>query len=167
MKYDIVSLQLEHEDLVTLFSTALYGDSTFSHWVPEKFEALKTQGEGDCIEDHYANVLMNGGYICIADMEAAGETEEDCDNNSDILKVEEYEEFNGFMGNTFVAPVYHLNLERINQAITEIMAKKTTGKYSSGLQKSLMAVLDPDDGGDYYDAWNVLQYFIFGDVVYG
>ena len=66
MKADITinKVDIAHDDLVTLFSDALYGDYTFDVYVDEKNKPLK-EGEGDCYEDKLANVLQNGGYICV------------------------------------------------------------------------------------------------------
>lgn len=162
MKYKttVTDIEISHEDLVTLFSDSLYGDHTFDAWVDEENEPLKSKGEGDCYEDKLANVLLNGGYICITDNEAE---EDEC--NSDVLPIAGVYTGTSMFGE-YRAPYYKIDLERIKQAFKEILAQNTTGEYSDGLYKNYIATY-VDEDGDFYDAWNILQYIIFGDVVYG
>lgn len=172
MKADIVinNIEITHEDLVTLFSDALYGDYTFDVYVDEKNKPLK-EGEGDCYEDKLANVILNGGYICVAVNEEADNSKDRVDNVSDILQIAEFNEetrrlYPGHPVETIYTPVYHIDKARVEQAFKEILSKKTTGKYSDGLYNNYEATF-VDEDGDFYDAWNIFQYIVFGDVIYG
>lgn len=172
MKADIVinNIEITHDDLVTLFSDALYGDYTFDVYVDEKNKPLK-EGEGDCYEDKLANVILNGGYISVAVNEEADNDKKRVDNISKVLKIEEYQEevrslYPGHPKETIYTPVYHIDKERIEQAFKEILSKKVTGEYSDGLYKNYEATFVNEDG-DFFDAWNIFQYIVFGDVIYG
>ena len=57
--------EITHDDLVELFSTALYGCEIFVvDWPNDHPEIFK---EGDCIEDKLARCLLNGQHIIIGD----------------------------------------------------------------------------------------------------
>ena len=172
MKADITinNVEITHDDLVTLFSDALYGDYTFDVYVDEKNNSLK-EGEGDCYEDKLANVLLNGGYICVAANEEADNSKDRVDNVSDVLQIAEFDEetrrlYPGHPVETIYTPVYHIDMARVEQAFKEILSKKTTGKYSDGLYQNYEATF-VDEDGDFFDAWNIFQYIVFGDVIYG
>ena len=172
MKADITinKLDITHDDLVTLFSSALYGDSTFDVYVDEKNKPLKIKGEGDCYEDYLANVLQNGGYICVAVNEEADNSKDRVDNVSDVLEIAGFDEeerrlYPGHPIETIYTPVYHVDMKRIEEAFKEILSKKTR-KNNDYLYKNYEATF-VDEDGDFYDAWNIFQYIVFGDVVYG
>ena len=172
MKADITinKIEITHDDLVMLFSTALYGDYTFSVYVDEQNKPLK-EGEGDCYEDKLANVLLKGGYICVAVDEEADNDKKRVDNVSKVLQIAEYTEesrslYHGYPVETIYTPVYHIDMARIEQAFKEILSKKTTSKYSNDLYKNYEATF-VDEDGDFYDAWNIFQYIVFGDIIYG
>ena len=174
MKADITinNLEITHDDLVNLFSTALFGDYTFDVYVDEQNKPLKKKGEGDCYEDYLANVLKNGGYICVAVNEEADNSPKRVDNVSNVLRIEEYREENrrlypGHPVETIYTPVYHVDMARVEQAFKEILSHKTTGNDNDDcLYKNYQATF-VDEDGDFYDAWNIFQYIVFGDVVYG
>ena len=68
-------LKITHDDLVNLFCTALEGNNWVScEYDKEFYNSLKVgQVEGDCDEDHIADVLLNGGNIYLFDEYAEGE----------------------------------------------------------------------------------------------
>ena len=68
MKTKTMITELSHNDLVNLFSTALYG-STYLE--ADYVEAIE-HNEKDCFEDILANILLNGGSILITDWYAEG-----------------------------------------------------------------------------------------------
>ena len=71
----IIITEINHKDLVNLFSTALTGsdmlgcdyDKDFWNGIPEK------KRKGQCFEDHIADVLLNGGKVYVYDYYANGE----------------------------------------------------------------------------------------------
>lgn len=64
--------ELNHEDLVDLLSTALYGNRTFAATYDRSvYESLKNT-TGDCFEDKMADMLLAGHEITITDLWADG-----------------------------------------------------------------------------------------------
>lgn len=173
----VTKVDFTHENLVDLFSTAeLYSDRYFPTWVPKKFAELKNKGEGDCFEDSLVNVLANGGYICIGDLEAAEEgltiEEARSSKNSNTLDVEELVDYecDNWIGACLIykLPVYHITLARVQKAIEEIISGETTcdKNTTTCLQHNYQAIF-VDETGDFYDGWNIVQYIVFGDIIYG
>ena len=73
MKTQIKVTELEHEELVDLLSTALYGSSWFeASYDKNKYNAIKEK-HGNCFEDALADMLIAGHKISITDLEAEGE----------------------------------------------------------------------------------------------
>ena len=75
LKNNVEIIDITHEDLVNLFSTALYGSSYLSAEYDKDFynSIPKDKKEGDCFEDHIADVLLNGGEIYIYDAYSGGD----------------------------------------------------------------------------------------------
>ena len=68
MKTKTTITELGHNDLVNLFSTALYGSSYLGADCEEAVE----HNEKDCFEDILANILLHEGLIMITDYYAEG-----------------------------------------------------------------------------------------------
>ena len=90
LKNNVEIIDFTHEDLVNLFSTAIYGSSYLSAEYDKDFynSIPKEKKEGDCYEDHIADVLLNGGEIYIYDAYSEGEV---YSKNGELIK-EEYGE---------------------------------------------------------------------------
>ena len=88
LKNNVEIIDITHEDLVNLFSTALDGSSYLSAEYDKDFykSIPKDKKEGDCFEDHIADVLLNGGEIYIYDAYSEGEL---YSKNGELIK-EEY-----------------------------------------------------------------------------
>ena len=69
MKTKTTITELTHDDLVNLFSTALYGSSYLSADYEESVE----HDEKDCFEDILANILLHGGCIKVNDYYSEGD----------------------------------------------------------------------------------------------
>ncbi len=133
--------EVTHEQLVDLFSTGLSGceflgadyDRNFYDAIPDD------KREGDCFEDHLADVILNGGKITLIDYEAEGEV------YSKAGKLDD-------------------DGETVNYSIglQEILEGCST---EEGLSCAVELWLDGE--GDYYTANNLLQVIMFGEVVYG
>ena len=68
MKTKTTITELSHDDLVDLFSTALYGSSYLGAYYDEEIE----HDDKDCFEDILANILLHDGSITITDYFAVG-----------------------------------------------------------------------------------------------
>lgn len=69
MKTKTTITELSHDDLVTLFSTALYG----STYLGADYEEAIEHNERDCFEDILANILLHGGCIKVNDYYSEGD----------------------------------------------------------------------------------------------
>ena len=72
MKTEIKVTNIEHEELVDLLSTALYGSTWFDASYDKKVYESLTKKTGECFEDKLADMLLNGHKIAIIDLEADG-----------------------------------------------------------------------------------------------
>lgn len=68
MKTKTTITEITHDDLVNLFSTALYGSS----YLGADYEESIEHDEEDCLEDIIANILLHGGSIKVIDYYADG-----------------------------------------------------------------------------------------------
>ena len=172
----VINVKFTHEQLVDFFSAAeLHRGEVFNVYVKDEHRELKYKGPGDCYEDYLVNALVNGGSLCVADIEDSyGDpvSLQDANENKnslvlDVVSVEEYE--SSFCNASYFAPVYEITLDRISRAFQEILSGTTTCK-DKDTEKCLMENYQNtfvNDSGDYFDAWNIFQYIVFGDVIYG
>lgn len=137
MKTKITVTKFEHEDLVDLLSTALYGSSWFeADYDNNIYNSLKNK-EGDCFEDKLADMLLAGHKITIIDHEAEGESYS--------------KKCVGFDGES---AIYEVTLKDF------IKTASTEKGY-----KLVEEVLSGD--GDYWTADAFLQRVVFGEEIYG
>ena len=172
----VINVKFTHEQLVDFFSAAeLHRGEVFNVYVKDEHRELKYKGPGDCYEDYLVNALVNGGSLCVADIEDSYDDPvslQDANENKnslvlDVVSVEEYE--SSFCNASYFAPVYEITLDRISRAFQEILSGTTTCK-DKDTEKCLMENYQNtfvNDSGDYFDAWNIFQYIVFGDVIYG
>ena len=172
----VINVKFTHEQLVDFFSAAeLHRGEVFNVYVKDEHRELKYKGPGDCYEDYLVNALVNGGSLCVADIEDSYDDPvslQDANENKnslvlDVVSVEEYE--SSFCNASYFAPVYEITLDRISRAFQEILSGTTTCK-DKDTEKCLMENYQNtfvNDSGDYFDAWNLFQYIVFGDLIYG
>lgn len=140
MKTKITVTEINHEELVDLLSTALYGSSWFKADYDSSIYNTLKKTTGDCFEDKLADMLLAGHKITIVDHEAEGESYS--------------KKCVGFIGGEYGSAVYKVGLKDfLNVASTK------TGF------KLLEEVLD--GSGDYYTADAFLQRVVFGEEIYG
>lgn len=163
MKYTLEIKDFEmtaHDFAVILYDLLFAGENNFYVECPKEFEHLLV---GECYEDQLANVLWNGGYLNVHDALQFAETIDEVVSNSEVLSVSHYyydEDWNEY------CPVYKLTRERVEEAIKQIICKSSP--KSAEVYKSLMEILDDEEGNpDFFDYWNVFQYIMLGEVVYG
>lgn len=146
MKTKIKVIELTHEEIVNIFSTANYNNSSLELSYADSMDDLArevkkkwndTHGDTMCYEDKLAAILENGGTIAAID-------------------VEEYE-YGDYDGEepTKENHVYPITMQTLLDACS------TEEGYSCA--KRLLV----DEEGDLYDAWNIIQIAMFGEVIYG
>lgn len=166
MKINSIVSEISFEELVNFLSTATYGDNIFSTRLNnnENFEFPDTV---KCLEEQWAYALLGGGSIMVIDNE---ELEEKPHSLAPVVPAQGVDFYGNMSKSTwfgnYYAPVYTVNLKRILTAFSEILSDECTGKYTKCLKQNFNNIF-VNDNGDFYDAWNIYQYIIFGDVVYG
>ena len=159
LKNNVEIIDITHEDLVNLFSTALYGSSYLSAEYDKEFynSIPSNKREGDCLEDKIADVLLNGGEIYIYDAYSEGEVYSD---NGELIK-EEYD------GEKYAQ--YTLTLTDI----IEGLQRAANGTYKTNDDDKFIrqcfnefADLDCCDL-DLTDADALMQIITFNELIYG
>lgn len=152
MKTRITVTELSHEDLVDILSTALYGcdylRASYNRKTWENIPAEKK--EGDCFEDHLADMLLSGHAIELTDIESDGELHKVRGVPCRVRKEQSMYNPN----ESYEVSVYMLNLKAILRACSSPRGYKLVTETLSG-------------EGDYFTANNLLQIALFGEGVYG
>lgn len=146
MKTKIQVIELTHEEIVNILSTASYDNYLLELSYADSMDDLarevkkkwnETHGDTMCYEDKLAAILENGGTIVAVDKEEY-----------------EYGSYEGEEPNKDKG-IHPLTLKKLLDACS------TTEGYKYA--KTLLV----DEDGDFYDAWNIIQIAMFGEVVYG
>lgn len=143
---------LTQDQLVNLLSTALTGNNALAiDYDPENEFSKK----GDCIEDSAALTLLNGGSIILTDLYA-----EDAEDTQG-----EYTDTT-FWNDYWNAISYPITYKDILDRLNKILAKDDE---NSKWCHKLLAALEDEDGCDFdfFDGWNLVQFIMFGEVIYG
>lgn len=141
METKITVMSMEHNDLVDLLSTALYGSTWFGADYDHAIYNSLTETQGQCFEDALADMLLAGHKITITDYEAEGEKYSD-----------KFVKFTG--AGEYKNAVYEVGLQ-------DFLDVASTQKGFRLLED----VLSGD--GDFYTADAFLQRVVFGEEVYG
>lgn len=149
MKAELKVLELTHDELVNILSTATYGSQNLMIDVPNEWKHLN---KGKCLEDGWANVLLNGGCLDITDCQSEEEKDnyEAYGHNYVSTRWEQYEGWNGEWG----VVVYRVNLQNF---LNGCSTKEGIGYLTELLSGQ----------GDYYTAYNLMQMILFEEVIYG
>ena len=139
MKTEIKVTGIEHEELVNILSTALFGRSWFDAGYDRSVYESLAEKNGDCFEDILADMLLAGHKITITDYEAEGES-----YSNKCVGINENDE----------SADYEIDIEDF------LKVASTEEGY-----RLIQEVLSGD--GDYYTADAFLQRVVFGEEVYG
>lgn len=148
MEIKVTIKELTHEDLVNLLSTTFYGSPTFAPMLVDEFMSYEYIGEGDCLEDKMANVLLCGGRVAAIDLECDDELFE---NKGVLARINE-----GGEGE------YQFDLKAIKKGLK--MALESKKGY---IRSAALNFLIDDGSFDAGDAEVLIQMIIFGEVIYG
>ena len=147
METKIQVTKLTHEEIVNILATAFYGNNEMEVSYPDSMDDMasyiktywkETRTETMTWEDKLAEILERGGTLTVIDYE-------DYDNDNG---------YNGEEPNKDKG-IHPLTLKKLLDACS------TTEGYKYA--KTLLV----DEDGDLYDAWNIIQIAMFGEVVYG
>lgn len=149
MKTTTKVTNVTHEDLVNLFSTALYGGDIFEATYNKTEYKNSEPKNDDCLEDKLARVLLHGYSITVIDRGA-----EDDDEHYGTLPYKwnkEYEEME-----------YTVTLKDIESGIEKALDCKH--EYPSECAHSL---INEPYNFDLPQAKELLQWIVFGESIYG
>ena len=139
MKTEIKVTEIEHDELVYLLSTALYGSTWFDASYDKKIYGSLKKTTGECFEDKLADMLLAGHNITFIDLEADGESYS-----------KNFVRFEGKYQNA----VYEVKLNDF--------LKVASTEEGFDLLKEVLS-----GEGDYYTADAFLQRVVFGEEIYG
>ena len=159
MKTKTIITDITKEDLVELFSAAFYGSQYWgADYDINEFRKIPNQDDCESIEDRLAKMLLNRKPITIYDMYA--EDEEDFHGNL----WHQWDGDNGTMD-------YLVNLKDIEKGLQKCL--DGTFKVNDGCDEEVgyirkcMSDLMNDGDLDLYEAQNILQVIVFGQIIYG
>lgn len=159
MKTKTIITEITHDDIVNLLSTGLYGSQFLGvDYSIEDYRKIPNPDEYDCIEDKCAKLLLNGKSIVIYDRYSEDE--------SDFYGIlshkwdKEYEVMD-----------YKVTLDNIISGLQKCL--DGTFKINDGCDEEVeyirkcMSDLMNDGDLDLYEAQNILQIIVFGQIIYG
>lgn len=159
LKNNVEIIDITHEDLVNLFSTSLYGSSYLSAEYDKDFynSIPKDKKEGDCFEDHIADVLLNGGEIYIYDAYSEGEV---YSKNGELIKEE-------YGGEEYAQ--YTLTLTDIIEGLQRAANGTYKTKNDTKFIRQCFNEFAEDDCYylDLTDADALMQVITFNELIYG
>lgn len=150
MKTTTKVTNITHEDLVNLFSTALYGGDIFEATYNKTEYKNSEPKDDDCLEDKLARVLLHGYSITVIDRYS-----EDKDEHYGTLPYEwntEYEEME-----------YTVTLKDIERGIGMAL-DANMNEYPSECAHSL---INEPYNFDLPQAEELLQWIVFCESIYG
>ena len=159
MKTKTTITEITHNDIVNLLSTAIYGSQLFGvDYSIEDYRKIPNPDEYNCIEDKCAKLLLNVKSIVIFDMYA-----------------EDEEDFHGKLYHSWdsdnATMDYTITLSDIKKGLQKCL--DGTFKINSGCDEEVeyirkcMSDLMNDGDLDLYEAQNILQIIVFGQIIYG
>lgn len=140
MKTNTTVREITFDELVNLFSTALYGNARWD--IDYNDEKYRDQ----TLDDSVAKALLGGDTVFIydnyADMEAYGSLPSHVEDDGSV---------------------------RYNVALCDIMlaVEKIMDGSDCHMKKIVAEWADPDGDMDAYEADELLQFITFGEVIYG
>ena len=148
MKTKTIITEINHEDLVNLFSTATYGSSYFEVVKKKKdYYGTELEDENDCREDTWSKILLSGKAVYVLDYyseeEAYGNLPHEWDERREAMK-------------------YTVTLEDIKNGLEKAL---DNGGWDEKCARDLI-----DDNSynlDLPEAENLLQIITFGEAIYG
>ena len=140
MKISLQVTEITHDELVSVFSM-LCCENDFSVGCKKKDYAQVPEDKrnGDCYEDKCADVLLNGGKIYVTDIQAEEQ-------------------------------VYSELPHTIDEEDESVTYEVTLGDFLKGFSNTdaMEYVQDlADENDDYWTAYNLIQFVLFGGLIYG
>lgn len=147
MEIKIQITDINEEDLVNLFSSAIYGSNWLSLETPLKFAKESYIDSTNVCEEQWAKILLHGGYIYARDFYA--DDENDHYGTLPHKWCEGAEEMR-----------YEVNLYAIRDGLIKAFQSNWAKDYVLHLYR------EPEQL-DLDEAETLMQYIIFGECIYG
>ena len=148
MELEIKVKSMEQEDLVDFLSTALYDNGNYrTEYNVGCYNSVCKVDEEDCFEEKCAKVLLAGGDISFADMLSEDSSCKYGDNP------------NAFWSEQARAVIYPIKYDDIIKGLNKAVEE--------GYASEVLALADKDADFDALEADCLLQFILFGEVVYG
>lgn len=145
---------LNHEDLVDLFSTAFYGSLNFAVTYDKKAKDNIKVEENDCFEDVMAKIVKDGnGNLIVYDENAEdGEVYGNCHCGTEEIDDE------------IITTYYYIGINEITKGLEA--AANSSKDY---IRKAFNAFVnrEEDSEWDAVTADILMQMIVFGEVIYG
>lgn len=158
----MIQVQFNKDQLVNIFSTALYGNNALGadcgvqvNPNSKFYEAIDPDDQDeDTLEDSLSQHLLNGGTLILWDLYA----EEDDDVQGKYADTAFWDEELDWMG-------YPVTYEEMMRRINKVLADG--GDDAQFCAKLVAKVESEDVSFDLWDGWNLVQYIMFGELIYG
>lgn len=163
MKTKTTITELSHDDLVNLFSTALYGSSYLSaNYTIEDRKSVDVS-DADCYEDIIAKILLSGKSVEVTDNYAEG-----CSYGSLPYKFQD-------KGDDDSPVIYFVNLESIKRGLERaadgtfnVGDDEWTEQTKRNARVSFDSFMDEDRCDfDLVRADILMQIILFNEIIYG
>lgn len=153
MKIKVKITEIDHEDLVDLFSTALYGSTMFSAIYDSiEYQNLPDKSDTDCFEDKIAKLLLAGKTVEVADQYA------ECDEDFYGSLPHNWDKEHSLM-------LYTVSLDDIKKGVQRCFNyNKSKNTWLSHCANNWYC---KDGNFDLPEAESIMQVIIFGEEIYG
>ena len=140
MKYALKVTEITHDELVSIFSM-LCTSSDFAVNIKKADYAKVPQNKrnGNCFEDKCADILLNGGSVYVTDIQADEEVFSKLPHTIDAEDG---------------SVTYKVSLEDFFNGFSNPDAMDNVKDLA-------------DENDDYWTAYNLIQYVVFGELIYG
>lgn len=158
MKTTTTITEINKEDLINLFCTALYGNNwLIADYDYEKYKSIFDKDD-ECYEDKLAKIILNGGTIELVDMNSVEEEEGAYGANERVYYDEERSAF-----------VYPINYSDIVIGLQNALDKNVTCHCNEEdwLRQAAMRFVNESSSFDLADADALMQAIMFNELVYG
>lgn len=156
-KKQVIITEIKHEDLVNLFSTALYG----SMYLDADYPKSDIYEEDDCYEDKLAKALLNSQTIVVRDTYAEG-----CVYGNLPHEIEWREE-----DDDIANVVYKVTLEDVKKGLEKAGSGTFKINFDGEEEFALRAFnsFTDEDACDFDLAYAdcLMQIIVFGELIYG
>ena len=160
MKIKTTIESITHDDLVELFSTALYGSDIFGvDYDAEVYNHCPDKKGNDCLEDKIARILLNGGSITISDLYA--------DDENDFYGELRHEYDSSYRSMDYTVTIQDIENGLAKCASGDFEANEGCDNEHHYIAKCFNDLVACEGDLDLFEAQNLLQIILFGKLIYG